>query len=345
MSDLKSIVETQMTASVVVLQDWAKKFSRDKFLSVERNITLILSVCGGAYLLATIFSGLIMNSMMSSILTSRTVLGSKEQNSLKNETQMIRSPSNSREFAKAIRERNLFNSEGKFPEEKLGDRKEGAGAVFDIDSPCRPTTLGIELLGTIYLGDRFKSIATVRDKTYSVADVYRVGDEIYGSEGAKVTAVDRQSLIINNGGVKECIELNKPMLNQTSDGFPSVGGNDFGSSQPVGGGTGAEVVLESSYVESELGPGFAKIMDAARFVPNTVDGAVNGFKIFSIKPGTLLSKIGLQNNDVITQVNDTSLKQADQGFAFYQAMQDEKEVRIQLLRGGSTPTNITVRIK
>ena len=29
----------------------------------------------------------------------------------------------------------------------------------------------------------------------------------------------------------------------------------------------------------------------------------------------------------------------------YQAFQDEKEVRIQLLRGGSTPLNITVRIK
>jgi general secretion pathway protein C len=252
---------------------------------------------------------------------------------------------NTREITKTIKERNIFNSDGKFPEEKFGGEIKGRGSVFDIDAPCRPTTLPIELMGTIYVGDRLKSIATVRDKTYSEADIYRVGDEIYGSEGAIVAAVERQTIVINNQGVKECIELAKPLDGVGSDGFPSVGGGVLGGSQGPGAGAGSDITLESSYVENELGPGFAKIMDAARFVPNTVDNQVNGFKLFAIRPGSLLSRVGLQNNDIVTQVNDTSLKQADQGFAFYQALQDEKEVRIQILRGGNTPMNITVRIK
>lgn len=344
MANLRAAMDLKLTGVPGKFQAWAAKLGKEGFEKIEANVTAVLLVLGGSYLAATVASGFIMTMMTGSIIDSRARLTSRPIEISMAEITGA-STVNTRDIMKAVKERNIFNSEGKFPEEKFGGEVKGSGAVFDIDAPCRPTTLPIELMGTIFLGDRFKSIATVRDKSYSEADIYRVGDEIYGSEGAVVAAVDRQALIINNLGSKECIELNKPLPGQGSDGFPSVGGGDFGGTPNSGAGGGSEITLESSYVESELGPGFAKIMDAARFVPNTVDNQVNGFKLFAIQGGSLLSKIGLQNNDVVTQVNDTSLKQADQGFAFYQALQDEKEVRIQILRGGTTPMNITVRVK
>jgi general secretion pathway protein C len=191
-----------------------------------------------------------------------------------------------------------------------------------------------------------KSLATVKDKAYSEADIYRVGDVIYGNEGATVAAVERQKLIINNNGAKECIDLDKGAPGAGSDGFPTAGGDGFGGVPNGAAGAGSEITLEAGYVEGELGPGFGKIVDAARLVPNTLDGGgINGFKIFAIKGGSLFARVGFQNGDIITRVNDTSMTQAEQGFALYQAFQDEKEVRIQLLRGGVTPLNITVRIK
>jgi type II secretory pathway component PulC len=75
-----------------------------------------------------------------------------------------------------------------------------------------------------------------------------------------------------------------------------------------------------------------------------IDNVMNGFKIFAIDSASLLGKTGLKNGDIITGVNDTSLKQPEQGFALYQAFQDEKEVRINIQRGG-TPMTITCRIK
>jgi type II secretion system protein C len=317
-------------------------FNPQRFDAMERYLNKVLLTAGGGYLLAVVASVGTMSYLMDSFYfvkgkVSHQVMGTQD-------FRISRTGPSSRELLKGIKDRNIFNSEGKFPEEKFGEGVKSSGAAFDINAECRPTTLQIQLLGTIFLGDRFNSIATVQDKNYSEADIYRVGDEIYGSDGAKIAAVDRQTLIINNGGVKECIELNTPLPNQGSDGFPSFGTPESGGGQGVGGGA-SEVSLDSAYVESELGPGFAKIMDAARFVPNTVDGQVNGFKVFAIKGGTIMSRIGLQNNDVVTQVNDTSLKQVDQGFAFYQALQDDKEVRIQYLRGGTTPQSVTVRIK
>ena len=109
--------------------------------------------------------------------------------------------------------------------------------------------------------------------------------------------------------------------------------------------SGGDCAFDEKYVQDELGPGFGTIIQKARLVPNTTDAQMNGFKIFAIDQSSLLGKTGLQNGDIITQVNETSLKQPEQGFTLYQAFQDEREVRIHILRRGTTPMTITCRIK
>ena len=249
---------------------------------------------------------------------------------------------NYRDFKKAIMDRNVFNSAGEFPKEEL-ERHGGGGdgrPVFDINAPCQPSTLNLELVGTIYLGSREKSLASVREKGQPDADIYRVGDGIIGNEDAVVAGVDRNEFIVNNKGIKECLSLVSDLEKQLATG-DLIGG-------AVSGGGGDQlppVLVDGSYVEAELGAGFGKIINAARLVPNAVDNQINGFKIFAIDPSSLFAKVGLQNGDVITQVNDASLKNPDQGFALYESFRNEREVRISVLRNGTTPQMITVRIK
>jgi len=345
MADVSSAIQVKVAALVPRLKNFARKLADGGIERVERQLVMIIAPIGVAYVLSAILGGLLAQSLVKSALTARTKMTAKNDGG---EVVSFDRPvmANARDLQKVIKERNIFNSEGKFPEEKFGSDGQKSLARFDINAPCVDTTLPVELLGTIYLGDRFRSLATVKDKSYSEADIYRVGDAIYGNEQAVVAAVERQKIIINNQGSKECIDLDKGAAGSGSDGFPSAPGADFGSLPNKSAGSGSEITLDAGYVEGELGPGFGKIVDAARLVPNTApEGGVNGFKIFAIKGGTLFARIGLQNNDVITQVNETSLRQPEQGFALYQMFQDEKEVRIQLLRNGSVPQNITVRIK
>ena len=344
MADVSTSLQVKMSAVAPRLKEALRKFADGGLERVERQLFMIITPIGLAYILSTIVGGLTSQYMVNSIISARarmTVRTADIDHITFERPQMV----NARDLQKIIKERNIFSSEGKFPEEKFGTDGGRTLARFDINAPCADTALAIELLGTIFLGDRFKSLATVKDKNYSEADIYRVGDAIYGNEQAIVAAVERQKIIINNNGTKECIDLDKSSPGLASDGFPSQPGGDFGSMPNSGSGSGSEISVDAGYVEGELGPGFGKIVDAARLVPNTIDGGINGFKIFAIKGGTLFARVGLQNGDVITQVNETSMKQPEQGFALYQAFQDEKEVRIQLLRGGTTPQNITVRIK
>ena len=103
--------------------------------------------------------------------------------------------------------------------------------------------------------------------------------------------------------------------------------------------------MSSEWVEKELGPGFSKVIQSARLVPNTIDeDRVNGFKIFAIKPGTLFSKVGFRNGDIIQKVNDVSLEQVEQGFALYQTFQEDQEIVFNIVRKDN-PKTISVMIK
>lgn len=253
-------------------------------------------------------------------------------------------------LVKSVKDRNLFNSEGKFPEETSAEAKpqEDQKSSFDINAPCAKPTINVDLVGTIF-SDGVDSLATLQEQGYSEADIYREGDLIIGNEDVAIVRIERNRVILNNKGKKECLELASANKALKPDGFPtpstSPGGSGKAGEPPPEGTTNNDCSFEEKYVQSELGPGFGTIIQKARLVPNTTDNVMNGFKIFAIDSSSLLGKTGLQNGDVITQVNETSLKQPEQGFALYQALQDEKEVRIHILRRGTTPMTIVCRIK
>lgn len=249
-------------------------------------------------------------------------------------------------LVKVIKDRNLFNAEGKFPEETNTDTKsqEGNRPSFDINAACSKPTVNVELVGTIFTGST-GSLATLQEQGYSEADVYREGDLIIGNEQAAVVRIERNRVILNNKGKKECLEL---AISLKDKNMNNIAINNDMSNTPAAveaGGAGNNCVFDEKYVQSELGSGFGTIIQKARLVPNTTDNVMNGFKIFAIDSSSLLAKTGLQNGDIITQVNETSLKQPEQGFALYQALQDEKEVRIHILRQGTTPMTLVCRIK
>jgi type II secretion system protein C len=258
---------------------------------------------------------------------------------------------NYRDIRKVIVDRNLFNSSGELPDESSPDSGDKpATNTFDINGPCNKPTVNVDLVGTIYMGET-GSIATLQEQGYSESDVYKQGDLIVGNEKATIVKIERNRVILNNGGTKECLELATEKKGKANDGFPEVAAsapvNTGGGGMDSGGAPAStgDCNLDEKYVQDELGPGFGTIIQKARLVPNTTDNAMNGFKIFAIESGSLLAKVGLQNGDIITQVNDNSLKQPEQGFTLYQAFQDDREIRINILRRGTTPMTITCRIK
>ncbi len=101
-----------------------------------------------------------------------------------------------------------------------------------------------------------------------------------------------------------------------------------------------EVKQES--VNSALG-NLSKLATQARIVPAFEGGEAIGFKLFSIRPGSLYSKIGIQNGDVIQKVNGYDLNSPDKALELYQKLKDGKEFSVDIKRRGK-PVTLDYRI-
>ena len=248
---------------------------------------------------------------------------------------------NYRDVRKSVLGRNIFNSAGEVPDqEELLDDDETSTAV----EQCNKPTLDLKVVGIIYLGTD-NSVVSVREASYSQSDTYQVGDLLEGHEDVQVLAIERSQMIIDNGGRRECYEMKKgDKVARASSKSSSSKRQSKKRQQRVSSTSGGAVILDSAWVEAELGPGFGNIMQSARVVPNDIGGRINGFKVFAIKPNTLFSKIGLRNGDIVQKINDTSLEQAEQGFALYQTFQEDQEIVFNIMRK-NRPQTITVMIK
>jgi general secretion pathway protein C len=82
----------------------------------------------------------------------------------------------------------------------------------------------------------------------------------------------------------------------------------------------------------------------ARVVPAFEGGKTIGFKLFSIRPGSLYSKIGLQNGDVITRINGYEINSPEKGLEIYGKLKDSKAVTVDMKRRGK-PMTLDYNIK
>ncbi len=238
----------------------------------------------------------------------------------------------------AILARNIFNSSGEYPQESSGE-KSRAGQ-FDPDAICEKTTLPHKLQGMVYMNTP-DSLIVLQDPTYSEGDVYRAGDNIIDQDGVSVHAIERYSVILNNNGRKECIDVPKTiqveneMGNDPGDFGGGGGGGDMG-----GGGEPQVFELMASEVEQSMGAGGGKIADLIQVIP--VEG--RGYKVLRVRQGTLFFKAGLRNEDILKNVNGKNMLDLANGSALLESMQEDREIRVELERAGQ-PRTVIIRIR
>jgi type II secretion system protein C len=320
-----------------------EELSRQVLTATGRSIIILFA----AYILGSVASS------VSLTLISNTAMKHRFKSKQEVERPRVGKETNYRDVRKVILGRNVFNSAGALPDEPDPSPDGSAGTAFNPNDKCQKPTVNVELLGIILTGDPESSLATILEKGYTIADIYRAGDRIIGQEQAQIHAVEEGRVVLNNNGVKECLEINSLLsANKSDPGIslpaaspaPSVG-SDSGSE---GGGAdcpSGTVALETSYVEDSLGPGFSKILETGRLVPYHRDNAMVGFKLIGVRGGSLWSRANLNSGDVITAVNGTSMAQPEKGFAVYEALQSDKAIRVEFLKGGKSPCNLSIEIK
>ena len=80
---------------------------------------------------------------------------------------------------------------------------------------------------------------------------------------------------------------------------------------------------------------FASLLKQALIVPYEENGEPQGFRITKITPNGVFARLHLKDNDVIQKVNGHELATADQAIQLLNAFRNEKEIDLEIKRGGN----------
>ena len=213
--------------------------------------------------------------------------------------------------------------------------KEPQEQAVDLSSEPVRSPLRVKLLGTLLSAVPEWSIATIQDVVTLKASTYMVDDDI---QGAKVLEIERERVIILNNNRREFID------NTAGDGaglpVPLVAAVNTKPPADKNLGAGVKQVSENEYQipRGEIDKTLANLNDVAmqaRIVPAFKDGVAEGFKLFSIRPDSIYSKIGVQNGDVIKRINGYDLNSPEKALEIYSKLKEASRIDIELERNGS----------
>jgi general secretion pathway protein C len=82
----------------------------------------------------------------------------------------------------------------------------------------------------------------------------------------------------------------------------------------------------------------------ARIVPAFKDGVSQGFKLFSIRPDSIYTKIGIQNGDVVKRINGFDMNTPEKALEVYSKLRESNRIDIEIERNG-TPIRKTYNVR
>lgn len=237
-----------------------------------------------------------------------------------------------------ILERNLFNSEG---------------AMGDVDPTAEgpqmaKTQLPIKVIGIIYGGTPFNGIAMIENTQNRTVNSFMVGDQM--SPEAKLLEIQREIIVIDNQGRKEFAAIEEVELRRSTRkgggkkvaNLPeSLAGSGYTAEAPPESfkeegfeRKGGSIEMTAEYKSRLLTTDFASVLQDAKASPNLVDGVLRGWRMDRIRKNSFWEKSGMQNGDIIEEINGVALTDAGQSVKTLQSFRNESEVDIKVNRSG-----------
>lgn len=91
--------------------------------------------------------------------------------------------------------------------------------------------------------------------------------------------------------------------------------------------------VKRSFVDKLLGSQ-AELMRAARVVPHEENGQVVGVKLYGIRRNSLLGKLGIQNGDLLRNINDMSMGDPNSALEAYAKLRTASDLKVAITRRG-----------
>ena len=237
-------------------------------------------------------------------------------------------------FYAVIHKRDLFHS----AKEKVAKKKATniPKKVVIKEEALEKTPLHVRLRGTVYR-ESGNSIAIIEDTKTRKQDLYHVGDFILGE--AKLIAISRNKVYLERNGKQEVLEVYEGPEVRT--GARAEGRRPQRGSIPTGAGIKRLSANRYRIPQEDLRNAFENmnhLLTQVRMVPNFNNGEPDGFKLLSVKSGSLIHRSGLRDGDIIKRVNGIEIDSPEKAFEVYEQIKNEPTITVEIERRGGKKT-------
>jgi general secretion pathway protein C len=243
----------------------------------------------------------------------------------------------------AFLERNIFHAAREDLTPVAAEEPKNDGAV-DLNA-CDRSQMAAGLIATVVAKDPLDSIAVFEDRGKKETVSLRTGEKLL--DEAEIVSVDWRWVKVKHNGRCEEFSLEEVDESKTvaSNVPPPPMENPGTDAAPVDNELGKDIkkVSETEYeipkkeIEGVLS-NLNTVATQARIVPSFHNGKANGFKLFSIRPGSLYSKIGIQNGDIVQRINGYEINSPDKALEIYSKLKDAQSITVDLIRRGKSST-------
>jgi type II secretion system protein C len=246
---------------------------------------------------------------------------------------------------KGIVGRNIFNKIGEIPKEDMRDEKAAYKGAEAIKSE-----LPLILRGLIYTGDVKSGLAFIENTEIKKQNSFLVGDHV--SKDAVLLEVQERKVILQVGDHKEFLDMpdtivqrGKRIRKKGGALGTSLGGTSSGKFSEEGfERDGNKISMSADYRQKLLTSDFAKVLQDAKAEPVYEGGELNGFKLVRIRSDSVYEKGGLQNDDIVKEINGVSLVDTAQAIKLLNSLRGASDIEIGINRGGKK-LNVNIQVK
>ncbi len=215
----------------------------------------------------------------------------------------------------------------------------------DADEELEATRLPLKLLGTVASSDPRASWAAVEDTTRRERQVVRTQDRLL--DKATVVRIERRRIVLENAGKREELALDEEgsALAQParaaglSRAAPAVA--DVGDLRDRVQRLAEDrfQVQREDVQEAMRNP--AELFSQARILPKYEEGEMVGVQLNSIQAGSLFEDIGIQDGDVITEVNGIVISSPQDSAALLRELTQSDQFDVEVLGADGAPRTLS----
>jgi general secretion pathway protein C len=222
-----------------------------------------------------------------------------------------------------ITDRNLFGSQEKTSEDIKEEEIEG----------LEPTSLKVALLGTVS-GDKKNARAVIEETDKRKQGLYKEGDSV---QDAVVKRILREKVILRVGDKDEILTMKEPSSPQGPPASRRAGRDASRRLSQRTSTRGSTITVRRSDIQESIGD-INQLLSQARIQPHYKDGNSDGLAISRIKRGSIFSKLGLRNGDIVQEINGSSLTSPEDILSMYEKLKSGDQTSLEITRRGRKKT-------